>query len=361
MPKRKGNNVFISLVVPVYKSQMYLRQCVDSIVGQTFQDFELILVDDGSPDGSADICDDYAKKDSRITVIHQSNGGQTKARKAGLKKAKGEYIYFIDSDDWLEPNALEVACKSAVENNADIVTFDVFFNYSFHQLPVKQPIPSGCFDKKVLIKTIYPKMIYSGRFFYFGVYAAMWNKIFRRSLLEPNMVNVDEKIKIGEDGVTTFATFLDARRVCVLGGQYLYHYRDNNSSITRSYCAEQFDSALLLIKTLHEISNRKNVYDLSKQIDYYLMYNIRSIFNEEFYYRYKKGLPARYKYLKRVANNPLVQKVSQTISTKGLPKQSKQFITLLKDGNFNQLILTTIFVAFVMRLKLLARKIKKRY
>jgi glycosyltransferase involved in cell wall biosynthesis len=361
MAKSKKSNAFISIVVPIYNTDKYLRQCVDSIIGQTFSDFELILVDDGSSDKSPKICDSYARKDDRVTVIHQPNGGQTKARKAGLNVAKGEYIYFVDSDDWLELNALDVVCKCAVDNNADIVTFDNFFNYSDHQIPTKQPVPSGCFDKKGMIEHIYPRMIYSGRFFYFGIYAAMWNKIFRRSILTPNMINVDERIKLGEDGVTTFATFLDAERICVLSGQYLYHYRDNNISLTRSYCRDQLDSALLLIRTLQDINKRKNVYDLSSQINYYLAYNVRSIFNEEFYYRYKKSFISRYKYLRRVAQDPFVQETFHNISTDGISGEPKRFIELLQKGKINLLVMTTIRVAGVMRVKLLVRKILKRY
>ncbi len=361
MKKGNNNNVFISIVVPVYKVEKYLHQCVDSILNQTFYDFELILVNDGSPDNSPAICDEYASKDKRVTVIHQKNGGQTAARNAGLKRARGKYVFFVDSDDWLELNALEIACKSAIDNDADIVTFDSYFNYSFHQSPVKQPIPSGVFDKAGLIKNIYPKMIYSGRFFYFGIYAAMWNKIFRRSLLTPNMVNVDPAIKLGEDGVTTFATFLDAEKVCVLGGQYLYHYRDNNISLTRSYCRDQFDSVIKLINALRDINKNKNVYDLSDQINYYLAYNIRSIFIEEFYYRYKKSFAERYRYLRSIAGNSFVTESIADLNIENLPPDPKRFMNLLQKGKINLLIIDTIIVALKMRAKLNIRKILKKY
>lgn len=354
-------SVFISVIVPVYKVEKYLRQCVDSILNQKFDDFELILINDGSPDGSPAICDEYAKNDKRVHVIHQENGGQTKARKAGLMAANGEYVWFVDSDDWLADGALQTACECAKQNDCDIVTFDSTFNYSHSVSPVKQPVPSGVFDQHGMIKNIYPKMIYSGRFFYFGIYAAMWNKIFRKSLLLPNMVNVDERIRIGEDGVTTFASFLDAKKICVLGGKYLYNYRDNNVSITRSYCREQFDNALLLIDALRAVNKNKNVYDLSDQIEYYFMYNIRSIFNEEFYYRYKKNYVARYKYLKKIALDKSVCESVAKISVDGMSKDQKRFFGLLKSGKYNLLILHTIKVAYIMRLKLQIRKILKKY
>lgn len=354
-------SVFISIVVPVYNVEKYLNQCVDSILDQTFTDFELILVDDGSKDSSSQICDEYADKDERVLVVHQTNGGQVKARKAGLNLATGEYIQFVDSDDWLELNALETVCKSAKENNADIVTFDSYFCYSNRRLPVKQPIESGIFNKTELIDKIYPKMIYSGRFFYFGIYAAMWNKIFRRSLLTPNMVNVDPRLKIGEDGVTTFACFLDAKKVCVLGGKHLYNYRDNNISITRSYCSDQFDNAKLLIKTLRDVSSQKNTYNLNDQIDYYLMYNIYSIFVEEFYYIYKKSYLKRIKYLKNIAKDKEVIQIASHMNINQNQTTFKTFFRLLGEEKVNRLIAYSYYLGIKKRLAVFVKKKLGRY
>ncbi|MGL5989242.1 glycosyltransferase family 2 protein [Cetobacterium sp.] len=110
----------ISIIVPVYKVEPYLRKCIDSILAQTFKDFELILVDDGSPDSCGDICDEYAKKDKRIKVIHKKNGGQSSARNAGLDIAEGEYIGFVDSDDWIETDMYEILYNLCVANNCEI-------------------------------------------------------------------------------------------------------------------------------------------------------------------------------------------------------------------------------------------------
>ncbi|MGL5150605.1 MAG: glycosyltransferase family 2 protein [Clostridium sp.] len=115
-------NPKISIIVPVYKVELYLEKCIDSILNQTFKDFELILVDDGSPDRCGEICDEYAKKDNRIKVIHKENGGLSSARNAGLDIAKGEYIGFVDSDDWIEVNMYEVLYNLCCDNDADIVS-----------------------------------------------------------------------------------------------------------------------------------------------------------------------------------------------------------------------------------------------
>lgn len=359
MPKTK---VQISVIVAIYNTEKYLEQCIESILTQNFNNFELILVDDGSTDGSLSICNHYAKSDKRVKVIHQENSGQVKARKVGLQASVGEYIFFVDSDDWLEPKALKIISKELIKNNADIVTFDAYFRYSNRCMPVHQSIPTGYFDKQGLMESVYPKMIDSGRFFYFGIYAAMWNKVFRRSIVVPNMINVNEKIKIGEDGVTTFAAFLDAKKVCYLGGQYLYNYRDNNPfSMTRSYCPEQFDNAKLLIEELRKINKIKNVYDLTPQIDNYLMYNVYSIFLEEFYYKYSKNYSKRFKYLRKISSDKDVRQIALKIDKSNMEFKFKKFFGLLTEGKINRLLIFTIYLAMRKRLKIWVQKISGRY
>ena len=113
-------NPLISVIVPVYNVEKYLPKCIDSIINQTYKNLEIILVDDGSPDGCGKICDDYAKLDDRIKVIHKKNGGRSEARNVGIDIAKGEYIGFVDSDDYIESNFYELLLKAVLDNNADI-------------------------------------------------------------------------------------------------------------------------------------------------------------------------------------------------------------------------------------------------
>ncbi len=119
-----GNNDLISIVVPVYKVEQYLPKCIDSILAQTYTNFELILVDDGSPDNSGKICDDYAEKDSRVRVIHKENGGLSSARNAGILKATGKYIGFIDGDDYIASNMFECLYQAIQENHAQLSVCD---------------------------------------------------------------------------------------------------------------------------------------------------------------------------------------------------------------------------------------------
>ena len=114
----------VSVIVPIYNVEKYLAECVDSILGQTFQDMEIILVDDGSLDSSSQMADDYAVRDQRVKVIHKENGGLSSARNAGMKIARGEYIYFCDSDDYISLDAIEILYETATKNDLDMVLFN---------------------------------------------------------------------------------------------------------------------------------------------------------------------------------------------------------------------------------------------
>ena len=118
----------ISIIVPIYKVEKYINKCVDSILHQTYDELEIILVDDGSPDNCPAICDEYAKKDSRIQVIHKQNGGLINARKSGLEIAKGEYIGFVDGDDWIEPEMYELFARQIKKYSPDMVISDFYYD-----------------------------------------------------------------------------------------------------------------------------------------------------------------------------------------------------------------------------------------
>lgn len=119
----------ISVIVPVYNTEKYLHQCIDSVLTQTYTDFELLLIDDGSTDSSVAICDEYAAKDERIWIIHKPNGGLTSARNAGLAMASGEWVMHLDGDDWIEPDMLDVLLRKAEVTDSEIVFGDIEFNY----------------------------------------------------------------------------------------------------------------------------------------------------------------------------------------------------------------------------------------
>ena len=141
---------FVSVIVPSYNIEDYIGECIESIMEQTYCDWELILVDDGSNDRTGDICNEYAGKDNRIKVIHKENGGLVSARKSGLERATGEYIFYLDGDDWIKPDALEVLCTCAKRETVDIVIADYIHVLEDKQKLTSQNIRTGLYTKEDL-------------------------------------------------------------------------------------------------------------------------------------------------------------------------------------------------------------------
>lgn len=159
----------ISVIVPIYRAEAYLKKCVDGILSQSFSDFELILVDDGSPDQSGAICDDFAQKDCRVRVIHKPNGGLTSARRSGLSVAKGRYTLQSDPDDWMEATMLEKLHDKAMETDADMVICD-FFKHCNGEVSYCKQQPKNLNAYDVLVEMLCATLE-----------GPLWNKLIRRS------------------------------------------------------------------------------------------------------------------------------------------------------------------------------------
>ena len=244
---------FLSVIVPAYNVENYIKQCVDSILTQSFTDFELLLVDDGSKDSTGRICDDYAAKDVRVRVIHKQNGGLVSARKAGIAEAKGEYVAYVDGDDWIAPEMFDNLCAAARKEDADIVISDFMIARESSQEPLTQNMTGGCYDKKAMREQIYSRMLCNGEYFSFGFQPSLCSKLFRRSLLLPGQFKVKENIKLGEDAACFYPTILDAEKVVYLKGGYYYFYRMRETSISHAIVRSLYtDEILTLINHLQE-------------------------------------------------------------------------------------------------------------
>jgi glycosyltransferase involved in cell wall biosynthesis len=324
-------NPFLSIIVPIYKVEQYLHQCIDSILAQTFLDYELILVNDGSPDNCPQICDEYAKLNNRIKVIHKENGGLVSARKAGLKEARGVYVGYVDSDDWIEENMFELLCRAAMEYKTDIVLCDVLHSYPDREIKSNQIIAPGYYDKNKLVNKVYPIMLYSGVFYKFGLYPAVWNKIFKKDILEKNQYNVNDIIQMGEDAACTYPCLLDANSIFVLENKYLYHYRQTESSMTRKYDEKYLERVVVLNNVLVEnLENKKKVYDLSEQLYYYLTFLIIGALNNEFSKQNTKNDSEKRNFVKKMLSNIDIVKALNMVSIGKIPLKSKVYISLLR-------------------------------
>lgn len=222
------NNPKISVIVPVYNVEKYLRRCIDSILSQTFSDFELLLIDDGSKDNSGKICDNYALKNQRVKVFHNSNQGASAARNFGLSKAKGEYVSFIDSDDWMESTYYEDFFGK------DDFQYDIYFqNYVLHkadgEVEVYDLNPITIKNRKG--HNIDEAILYLMKEVKFGW---SWIKLFKRSILEKNNIIFAEDICLREDEIFAFQYCKHINSICIRANAN-YHYYIYSTSLTRRF------------------------------------------------------------------------------------------------------------------------------
>lgn len=218
----------ISIIVPVYKVERYLRKCVDSILKQTFTDFELILVDDGSPDNSGAICDEYAHKDPRVRVIHKQNGGLSDARNAGIEVAKSPYIGFVDSDDFIEADMFELLYRNLKAEKADLSICGIYDLYPGKKPKVKAHIHEVVNQQQAI------KVIFEGNI----VSVHAYNKLYKRELF----ANVRYPVgKYHEDSYIILDILEQCQRVVIDSVQKYYYLHREDSITSEQFSSRQFD------------------------------------------------------------------------------------------------------------------------
>lgn len=242
----------ISIIIPVYKSEQYLTRCVNSIISQTYSDYEAILIDDGSPDKCPTMCDDFCSGNSHIRVLHQTNSGVSAARNAGLKAAQGEFICFLDSDDWIEPDFLSKLYDSMVQTGSDIIAADY----------------TSCSDTQIKDShaSVAPQTVYGQeniRELYFSddynIHFSVWGKLFKKELLQDKQF---PSISYGEDTVFMLQVLTDAESITYLDYQG-YNYYINPGSLSQN----RFHSERLL-KEMHadELMADRLVFDYAAKV-----------------------------------------------------------------------------------------------
>ncbi len=249
----------ISVIVPIYNVEKYIRKCIDSIINQTYINLEIILVDDGSPDNCGEICDEYAKKDNRIKVIHKQNGGLSSSRNAGLDIAKGEYISFIDSDDYVAENFIEKLYDVCIKNEADIAECD-FLKFENDVLNENnQEYSCECYKPIEMQNKIFTKENVKT--------IVVWNKLYKKYIYE-NLRFPEGKIN--EDEFITYKAFYNCKRNIAVINEKLYYYRFNSESIMGSkFNVKRLDAleALKERKTFYKEKNEEELYE--KSVAYY--------------------------------------------------------------------------------------------
>lgn len=307
----------VSVIVPVYNAEKYLPECVDSILAQTLRDIEVILVDDGSTDGSPALCDIYAKKDPRVHVIHKPNGRAASARNAGLKIAQGEYIAFVDSDDWIEPDMYE---KMLVAN-AEVCLCDYVRFQGDNEFPFSQPnIRAGFYDKSQICKEIYPHLVMDG--VEYPITISNWAMLIKRSIIQEHGLSYREDILISEDAPFGSEVLYCANSFAYLKNQHLYHYRITSGSASKTHQQWWWDSSLKINEETENFFNRCTDYDFAQQIKSNMFYLARA---EIYYILADKSLSRKEQNAKirNVMNHPRVVRMMKGYNITGLPSSFK--------------------------------------
>ncbi|MBE5921848.1 MAG: glycosyltransferase family 2 protein [Lachnospiraceae bacterium] len=255
----------VSVVIPIYNAEKYLKKCLDSVNNQTLKDIEIILIDDGSTDGSAIICKEYLS-DSRITYYHKENEGLAAARSDGMARAHGEYIGFVDSDDWLELDAYEKMYSAAKSNNADIVFCNCVENEDGHRFTPE--MRSGAYNREEIKTDIIPRTLaYIDK--KGGKRAIRWSnclRIYKMEHLRENNVCFDRRLRRSQDLQFTYEATLCAQNYYYLGDEYLYHNRVVGDSLSRGYTKNMWPLYKMLIERLYQDTENFKELDLMDQM-----------------------------------------------------------------------------------------------
>lgn len=259
----------VSIVIPVYNMEKYLDRCMKSVFAQTLHEIEVILVDDGSSDASGGMCDAYARADSRVKVLHKPNGGLTSAWKAGSELASGEYIGYVDSDDYILEEMYERLYKEAVKHQADIVCCGlrhVYESKDHREWTEQMEFSRDVFTPSELVNEMFPVLINDGSFFGRHLMPNRVTKIVRRELVKRNLKLCADEVSIGEDYQFSLCMFLDAGKVVIVRDYFPYIYYMNDSSMTMKYDDAYMDKIQTMSRNLARISDAKGIYDLKPQI-----------------------------------------------------------------------------------------------
>lgn len=239
----------ISIIVPCYNCEKTFERCINSIRNQTYQQIEIILVDDGSIDSTFKLCEDVAKEDGRIKVIHQKNGGLMNAWKKGVRNASGEYIAFCDSDDYVDADLAETVAKKIDESHADIILYGMKVEYTNGKVEINDNrLEKGFYAKEDIVNSILPNYFDNGQMQSEMILASRDTKVVKRALFMKIIDHLNVEISLGEDELTTFAAVLSAESIYCMDHYYPYHYMRNDESMIGRYDPEMFHKFLALRK-----------------------------------------------------------------------------------------------------------------
>lgn len=318
----------LSVIVPVYNVAPYLPECLDSIVGQSYSNLEIILVDDGSKDESGLICDSYALKDNRIIVVHKENGGLVSARKAGIKRATGAYVTYVDSDDKIDINMFEFLMNKVIQDDLD-VAISGFYIWTENKIRVqKHGINPGVYISPEQVTQLMGSTICKKDYFSFGILPSLWGKLFKKELLLSHQLDVSDGIKLGEDAACTYPCLLSSKRIGYFDNP-LYYYRQRPNSMTHVKPLDEIMDILELMKHMQIKFQGDCIIDRQRQL--YFCYLLDDYISGAV----KRGVrySQLHKYIEQIKKSGLLVEVNNINSLERTSSRCKRVINLLNNTN----------------------------
>ena len=260
--KEKLSEKTVSIIVPVYNAQHFLKKCVDSILAQTYRGLEILLVDDGSQDDSPQMCDVYAKQDSRVRVIHKPNGGLVSAWMAGVERSAGAYLMFVDSDDWIDACMVEELVKNASGVPGEIVCCNFVIERPNGREECRHELAPGIYEGKRLETEVKTELLGNERR---TVSMSRCMKLFSRELITDNLHFCNPKLWMGEDVIIVLPALCDCRRLVILKDALYYHYYYNPASMVHKYDAGMAEGIRGLVQAIEHVFEAKDVKNGERQ------------------------------------------------------------------------------------------------
>ncbi len=330
------SNVTVSVIVPIFNKEKYLEECLDSIINQTLKTIEIILVDDGSTDNSKILCKKYLK-DKRVSYYYQENEGLASARQTGINYAKGEYLGFIDADDWIELDMFEKMYQKAKEYDADVVFCNRMYNNEDYRPP--KDIPTGFYDREQILTDVLPKSL--GYISKKGLGKVIsWSncrRIYKKQTLESFNFSFDKRFRRSQDLQLTYEAMLHSNRFYNMGDDYFYHARTVSDSLARGYTKNMWSLYVPLIERLYKDTEEFNQVDLMSNMHLRAFFFVINCIDNE-----RKSLCPNSKedsieIIKEIVNDPLCERFYNQIPLEKFHPLYRKYYELIYKKKAKQL------------------------
>lgn len=321
----------ITIIVPIYNVEQYLKQCIESLLQQSYKNIEIILVNDGSTDRSADICEIFRKKDNRIKVVNKSNEGLGYARNSGLKIANGKYVTFVDSDDYVDEDMIKVLYEAIIKNKSDTSLGGFKKINNDGKVLFIEEYKKEIFEGKDVYNKLFPKMLGSCPEKSDSIRMSVWNTMYSMDIIKENNIKFkSEREYISEDIIFDMEYYKYSNSVAIINESF-YYYRTNNLSLTMKYKSDRFKLIKKLYKYIEEQLIKSNInseviYRAQRQF----MINIRMCIKQENVKVSSKTIIEAIKNIKSICSDELVQDIIKKYPVHLLQLKPKIFIYLIK-------------------------------